>query len=49
MSESLLSGQVEMDPESVDLDEVFRQLSHTEDDFVDVNGQDYAKRCAWPT
>ena len=28
----------------VDLDEVFRQLSHTEDDFVDVKGQDYAKR-----
>ena len=39
-----LSGQVEMDPESVDLDEVFRQNSHTEDDFVDVKGQDYAKR-----
>ena len=33
-----LSGQVDMDPESVDLDEVFRQLSHTEDDFVDVEG-----------
>ena len=29
---------------SVDLEEVFRQLSHTEDDFVDVKGQDYAKR-----
>ena len=39
-----LSGQVDMDPESVDLDEVFNQLSHTEDDFVDVKGQDYAKR-----
>jgi magnesium chelatase family protein len=39
-----LSGQVEMEPESVDLDEVFRQLSHMEDDFVDVKGQDYAKR-----
>ena len=39
-----LSGQVDMDPQSVDLDEVFRQLSHTEDDFVDVKGQDYAKR-----
>ena len=39
-----LSGQVDIDPESVDLDEVFRQLSHTEDDFVDVKGQDYAKR-----
>ena len=33
-----------MDPESVNLDEVFRQNSHTEDDFVDVKGQDYAKR-----
>ena len=33
-----------MDPQSVDLDEVFRQLSHNEDDFVDVKGQDYAKR-----
>ena len=31
-------------PQSVDLDEVFRQLSHTEEDFVDVKGQDYAKR-----
>ena len=31
-------------PSAVDLDEVFRQLSHTEDDFVDVKGQDYAKR-----
>ena len=39
-----LSGQVDMDPQSVDLDEVFRQLSHNEDDFVDVKGQDYAKR-----
>jgi magnesium chelatase family protein len=39
-----LSGQIDMDPESVDLDEVFRQLSHMEDDFVDVKGQDYAKR-----
>ena len=39
-----LSGQVDMDPQSIDLDEVFRQLSHNEDDFVDVKGQDYAKR-----
>jgi len=39
-----LSGQVDMDPQSVDLEEVFRQLAHTEDDFVDVKGQDYAKR-----
>jgi magnesium chelatase family protein len=39
-----LSGQVDMDPKSVDLDEAFRQLCHTEADFVDVKGQDYAKR-----
>ena len=39
-----LSGQVDMDPESVNLDDVFRENSHTEDDFVDVKGQDYAKR-----
>src|SRR5262245_16705740 len=43
-----LSGQVDMDPQSIisefHLDEVFQQLSHTEDDFVDVKGQDYAKR-----
>ena len=39
-----LSGQGEMDPETVDLEEVFAQHSHMED-FVDVNRQDYA-RCA---
>jgi magnesium chelatase family protein len=39
-----LSGQLEMDPRSVDLDEVFRQHCHAEEDFVDVKGQDYAKR-----
>jgi magnesium chelatase family protein len=39
-----LSGQLDIEPESVDLDEVFRQLSHMEEDFVDVKGQDYAKR-----
>jgi magnesium chelatase family protein len=33
-----------MDPRSVDLEDVFRQLSHYEEDFVDVKGQDYAKR-----
>ncbi len=32
------------DPKAVDLDEVFQRLAHTEDDFVDVKGQDYAKR-----
>ena len=39
-----LSGQVDMDPEAVDLDELFAQHSHMEEDFVDVKGQDYAKR-----
>ena len=41
-----LSGQVDMDPESVDLDELFAQHSHMDEDFVDVKGQDYAKRGA---
>ena len=39
-----LSGQLEMDPESVDLEELFAQHSHMDEDFVDVKGQDYAKR-----
>jgi magnesium chelatase family protein len=39
-----LSGQVDMDPESVDLEELFAQHSHLDEDFVDVKGQDYAKR-----
>jgi magnesium chelatase family protein len=39
-----LSGQLDVVAQSVDLEEVFQQLSHTEEDFVDVKGQDYAKR-----
>jgi len=39
-----LSGQLDMDPESVDLDEIFGRCSHMDEDFVDVKGQDYAKR-----
>ena len=39
-----LTGQVDMDPEAVDLDDLFAQHSHLEEDFVDVKGQDYAKR-----
>ena len=39
-----LSGQLDFEPKAVDLAEVFRRESHTEDDFVDVKGQDYAKR-----
>src|SRR3954469_3418806 len=38
-----LSGQLEVDPRAVDLDEVFRRLARGEEDFVDVKGQDYAK------
>ncbi len=41
---AFLSGQVDMDPESVDLEELFAQHSHMDEDFVDVKGQDYAKR-----
>ena len=33
-----LSGQLEMDPESVDLEELFAQHSHMDEDFVDVRG-----------
>ena len=40
----MLTGQVDMDPEAVDLDDLFAQHSHMEEDFVDVKGQDYAKR-----
>jgi hypothetical protein len=32
------------DLESVDLDELFAQHSHKDEAFVDVKGQDYAKR-----
>ena len=39
-----LSGDLEMEPQAVDIDDLFRRLSHYEDDFVDVKGQDYAKR-----
>ncbi len=39
-----LTGALDLEPRSVDLDDVFRQNSHYEDDFVDVKGQDYAKR-----
>ncbi len=39
-----LSGQLDIEPQAVNLNEVFHQLSHMEEDFVDVKGQDYAKR-----
>ena len=39
-----LSGRLDLEPTAVDLVEVFQKLAHNEDDFVDVKGQDYAKR-----
>jgi magnesium chelatase family protein len=39
-----LSGQLEMEPTALDLEEVFQRLAHNEEDFSDVKGQDYAKR-----
>jgi magnesium chelatase family protein len=39
-----LAGQIDIEPRAVDLDSVFAQLAHHEEDFVDVKGQDYAKR-----
>ena len=39
-----LRGQLDLEPRSVDLDGVFRGLARYEEDFVDVKGQDYAKR-----
>src|SRR3954452_1470383 len=39
-----LSGQLDIEPSAVDLEHVFQGLSRYEEDFVDVKGQDYAKR-----
>lgn len=39
-----LCGAIEIEPTTIDVDEVFRNLARTEDDFSDVKGQDYAKR-----
>ena len=39
-----LAGQVDFEPKAVDLEQVFEQHAHYEEDFVDVKGQDYAKR-----
>ncbi len=41
---SFLSGQGDMDPKSVDLEDLFAQHSHPDEDFIDVKGRDYAKR-----
>src|SRR3954447_11308738 len=39
-----LTGQLDLEPTALELDDVFRRLAHHEEDFVDVKGQDYAKR-----
>lgn len=39
-----LSGQLELEPQAVDIEDLFRRHSHFEEDFSDVKGQDYAKR-----
>ena len=39
-----LSGNLDLEPTVIDVEEVFRRLSNTEEDFSDVKGQDYAKR-----
>ncbi|MBX6314010.1 MAG: YifB family Mg chelatase-like AAA ATPase [Isosphaeraceae bacterium] len=39
-----LSGQLDLEPMAIDVAEVFRRLAHSEEDFADVKGQEYAKR-----
>jgi magnesium chelatase family protein len=39
-----LAGQLELEPQTVDVEELFKLHSHFEEDFSDVKGQDYAKR-----
>lgn len=40
-----LSGQIDLDATAIDVAEVFQRMArNNEDDFVDVKGQDYAKR-----
>ncbi len=41
---AFLSGQLELEPTALDLDDVFSRLYRFEEDFSDVKGQDYAKR-----
>ena len=38
------TGQLELEPTAIDVEEVFQRLAHCEEDFSDVKGQDYAKR-----
>jgi magnesium chelatase family protein len=39
-----LSGALDLEPRAVDVQDEFRRHAHVEEDFVDVKGQDYAKR-----
>jgi magnesium chelatase family protein len=39
-----LSGALDIDAKSIDLEVIFQRCAHYEEDFVDVKGQDYAKR-----
>ncbi|MFO0960300.1 MAG: YifB family Mg chelatase-like AAA ATPase [Isosphaeraceae bacterium] len=39
-----LAGEVDFEPQAIDVEEVFRRNAHYEEDFADVKGQDYAKR-----
>ncbi len=41
---ALLTGQHDLEPQVVDLDQVFQKFGSQEEDFSDVKGQDYAKR-----
>lgn len=39
-----LAGELDFEPQAIDVEEVFRRNAHYEEDFADVKGQDYAKR-----
>src|SRR5262245_18005178 len=41
---AFLTGELELEPTPSRLDELFQELSHYEDDFADVRGQEMAKR-----
>jgi magnesium chelatase family protein len=41
---AFLSGQLDIEPTPSRLDELFQELSHYEEDFADVRGQEMAKR-----
>jgi magnesium chelatase family protein len=41
---AFLSGELDIEPTPSRLDELFKQLSHYEEDFADVRGQEMAKR-----